>query len=69
MEADDERLAIFEVPAQSIQSGRIDIRGGDLDGVGANSGSFSVARGLPDLHEPPRKFPGKFDFGGAEALR
>ena len=69
MQADDERVAVFDVPADPFDLVGIDIGHRDLDGVGQIQNHFPFWRRLPDIHDRLGNFLCELNFRGAETFR
>ena len=69
VQADNQRFAIPDVPADPLDLVGINIRHGDFHRVRQVQDHLVLRRRLPDVHDRFADFPGELDLGGAEALR
>ena len=69
VQADDERVAVLDVPANPFDLVGIDVRHGHLDRVRQIQNHLALRRGLPDVHDRFGDFLGELHFRGAEAFR
>src|SRR5207249_1997677 len=68
VQANDERTAILNVPADPFDLVGIDVAHGYFDGVGKIENHPPLRSGFPDAHDGFGNVLGELDFGGAKAL-
>ena len=69
VQADDERIAVLDVPANPFDLIRINIGHGDFDRVRQIQNHLVLRRRLPDVHDRLGNFLGEFHFRHAETFR